>query len=451
MHHTQAPIKVKGISIALATIVCCSMFALLHTLIRFEKDEYFRKEQQAAINYAQLLSSSVDKELNSLLFISNGLASYLTVYKNDLNSEKINAILQDLWTRAKNVRNLGIAVGYRITYVYPFKSNEKIIGVDFRNIPLQWKKVKMAIDSRQGILDGPIKLLQGGSGIVYRYPIYIEDHYWGILSTVINTQPFLKSAFQHIQNDDYEFAIRTENKKVFFGNPELFNHRRAVLIESNVPNGKWEWAIEKHGLEQPRYFYLMDGLTILFSLLAAVGVYYYVQERYSLKREAMIDSLTNLPNRRYLDKKLLQASIEVEQNHELLCVMLIDVDYFKGINDTYGHVFGDAALVRVAKIIQSKIRGTDTLSRMGGDEFVLLLDHLKSQHDAELIALKIMEAFDHPQEVFGSIIKLSLSIGLATSNIGEKVNIKRILKHADEALYLAKGEGRGRYKIYKDS
>lgn len=423
----------------------CLLFCIHSPSLK--KANYLAKEKESVENYGELLRSSVDRELNSLLFISNGLASYLTVYKDELDPIKINAILEDLWSRAKHVRNLGVAVGYRFKYVYPVAGNERVIGVDLRSLHAQWPKVKMAVNTRQGILDGPLDLIQGGSGIIYRYPVFIKNQYWGILSTVINTQPFLEEAFN--RNSDYEFAIRTQNGKVFFGNPNLFKHKRAILIESNLPNGKWEWVIEKRDIQKPLYFYVLDALSIVLSIITAAGVYYYLHERNSLTKEALIDSLTNLPNRRYLDKVLLKASIDAERNHELMAVMLIDLDYFKSINDTRGHAFGDAALVKVSEIIQSNIRGTDTLSRMGGDEFVLVFNHLKSANDAQKIAAKILDAFNETQLIHGISIQLSLSVGLTTSVLKEKINIKQLLKQADEALYLAKGEGRGRYKIYE--
>ena len=437
------------ISIAIAVLVWFAVFGVLHTLTNLEKDNYLVDEKEDAENYGELLRSSVDRELNSLLFISNGLASYLSVYKDELDENKINAILEDLWSRSKHVRNLGVAVGYRFKYVYPIAGNERVIGVDLHSLPKQWPKVKMAVDTRQGILDGPLDLIQGGSGIIYRYPVFIKNEYWGILSTVINTQPFLEEAFQRNRNNDYEFAIRTQEGKVFFGDPDLFKHKRIMLMESNLPNGKWEWAIEKRDNQKSLYFYVLDALTIVLSIITGVGVYYHLLERSNLAKEALIDSLTNLPNRRFLEKILLKASVDAERNHDLMAVMLIDLDYFKNLNDTHGHAFGDAALVRVAEIIQSKIRETDTLSRLGGDEFVLVLNHLKSANDAQMIAAKIIVAFDEMQSINGIFIRLSLSIGLTTSVIKEKINIKRLLKHADEALYLAKGEGRGRYKVYE--
>lgn len=449
MHQSSNPLKSQVISIALAILVLLMVFGVLQTLTKLEKDKYLAKEKQEAENYGELLRSSVDRELNSLLFISNGLASYLSVYKDELDSNKINEILEDLWSRAKHVRNLGVAVGYHFKYVYPVEGNEKVIGIDLHNLPTQWPKVQMAIDTRQGILDGPLELIQGGSGIIYRYPIFIKNQYWGILSTVINTQPFLEEAFQRHRNNDYEFAIRTQDGNVFFGDPNLFKHKGVILIESNLPNGKWEWAIETRDVQKPTYFYVLDTLTFLLSIITAAGVYYYFHERNSLTREALIDSLTNLPNRRYLERMLHKALTDAGRSNELMAIMLIDLDYFKNINDTRGHAFGDAALIRVAEIIQSQIRGTDTLSRIGGDEFVLVLNHLKSANDAQMVATKIIKAFSETQLILGIPFQLSLSIGLTTSVINEKINIKHLLKHADEALYLAKGEGRGRYKVYE--
>lgn len=317
MHDVQESAKIRNLSIVLAATVGCLVFGLLHTLCKFQKNEYLYKEQQAALNYGDALTSAVDRELNSLLFVSNGLASFLTVYKDNLDPQKVTAILEDLWKRTKHVRNLGIAVGYRLTYIYPIKGNEKIVGLDFRTVAPQYAKVKTAIELRQGLLDGPINLVQGGTGIVYRYPVFIDNQYWGILSTVINTQPFLKAAFKDAHNETYEFAIRNEHGKVFYGKPELFSHRKAVYIGSNVPNGKWEWVIQKRDSTRPAYFYVMDTLKILLSLLAAWGMYHYAHERYSLKKAALIDSLTNLPNRRYFDKKLAQAAFDVEQRGEI--------------------------------------------------------------------------------------------------------------------------------------
>ena len=164
----------------------------------------------------------------------------------------------------------------------------------------------------------------------------------------------------------------------------------------------------------------------------------------------MRDSLTNLPNRRYLDKKLQEASVEAIRDQQMLGIMLIDVDYFKKINDTHGHHFGDEVLKRVAALLQLKIRNIDTLSRMGGDEFVILIQNLKSENDAKLIASKIIDSFQIEQLILGKSIQLSLSIGVVVNLPNEKIIIKELMKHADEALYMAKREGRNRFILFSN-
>lgn len=441
------------IKIAITILACTTgllFFFLLNTLCDFEKDKYLFDEHKAASDYGELLRSEVDRELNSLLFVSNGLSSYLTVYKDELNGTKINEMLEVLWRSTQHVKNLGIAIGYEMAYAYPIIGNEKIIGTDFRKLPRQWEKVKLAIDTREGVLDGPLNLIQGGRGIVYRYPIFIDSKYWGILSTVINTDSFMESAFKRVANNKFTFAIRSENKNVFYGNPKLFNHKGAVLIKSNLPNSEWEWAIEKRDLKLPTYFLVLDALAVILSVFVGLAIYYYGRERYRLTNYSLRDSLTNLPNRRYLDKKLLEVSVETNRVQQMLGIMLIDVDYFKQINDTHGHDFGDEVLKRVAELIQLKIRNIDTLSRMGGDEFVILIQNLKSENDIKLIASKIIDSFQVEQFILGKSIQLSLSIGVTVNLPNEKIDIKELMRQADDALYAAKAEGRNRFKLFSN-
>ncbi len=442
--------KIKMVSLLIVCIVSLLTFFLLHTLSGFEKDKYLSDERRATNEYGELLRAEVDRELNSLLFISNGLSSYLTVYKDELNPEKVNEILKDLWTRAEHVKNLGIAVGYKLTYVYPVEGNEKVIGIDFRKIPLQWQKVKLAIDSREGVLDGPLNLIQGGKGIIYRYPVFIDNQYWGILSTVIDTDSFMSSAFKRVKNQQYNFAIRADNKEVFYGDPNVFKHKGITLIQSHLPNNKWELGIEHHNLKLPIYFLVLDVLIAILSILMGLAIYYFGNERFKLARHSLTDSLTSLPNRRYLDNKLLEASSDASKNQKMLALMLIDVDYFKEFNDTYGHHFGDEVIKRVAKRLQLNIRDSDTLSRLGGDEFVILIENLKSEKDATLIATKIIDSFQAEQVILEKNIQITLSVGVTVSLPNENIDIKALMRYADEALYMAKGEGRNRFKLFSD-
>jgi len=209
-------LKNNSASFAYAFLIFIIFASIFELLVSAEYEKAEARVTVEATDYANALKTKVDRELNALLFVSNGLSSYLTVYHQHLDSNKLSAILADLYVRTKHVRNLGVAVGYKLTYVYPVKSNEKSIGIDYRDITQQWPQVKQAVDSREGVLAGPLDLVQGGRGLIYRYPIFVDGQYWGLLSTVINTDSFFKAAFHNLTDDEFDFAIRVKGSSTVF-------------------------------------------------------------------------------------------------------------------------------------------------------------------------------------------------------------------------------------------
>lgn len=163
--------------VALSVLVIALFVALFELILQSESRKIETESQLNAVSYGSVLRAKADRELNSLLFISSGIASYLTVYHQNLESEKVQAVLANLYSGGKLIRNFGVAVGYRLSYVYPMKGNEKAIGLYYPDQPKQWPQVKQAIDSRHGVLAGPVDLVQGGRGLIYRQPIYIDGQY----------------------------------------------------------------------------------------------------------------------------------------------------------------------------------------------------------------------------------------------------------------------------------
>ena len=168
-----------------------------------------------------------------------------------------------------------------------------------------------------------------------------------------------------------------------------------------------------------------------------------------LKEMAEKDSLTNLYNRRYLNSvvdSLIQISI---RNNEPLCLIMIDIDKFKKINDTYGHGIGDEILVQLSNKLLSKFRKSDVISRVGGEEFVVVFPKTKLE-----AAFKISEELrkDIENSIFKIAqldIKFTISIGITILDKYEDKNLQTILKRADEALYDAKKAGRNKTLVYK--
>lgn len=171
------------------------------------------------------------------------------------------------------------------------------------------------------------------------------------------------------------------------------------------------------------------------------------QHHEEVEYEANFDALTNLPNRRMLLSKLHQALANAERYQHLMALLFLDIDHFKKINDTLGHDAGDTILREVAARLTNCLRQTDTVSRQGGDEFVIILPELKHPDDAVLVAQKILNCFFKPINVNGIDIVVSTSIGVAVRAEQVQISVAELMKRADMAMYEAKGAGRNRYHL----
>jgi diguanylate cyclase (GGDEF)-like protein len=443
-------IKNNFSAMAIASAVFIVFFVMFEVLISAESAKADAKLRVAASHYVATLKSKVDRELNTLLFVSNGLSSYLTIYYHELDHQRVQNVLADLYTRTNNVRNLAIAVGYTITYMYPIQSNEKAIGVDYRNLPQQWPKVKEAIDRHQGVLTGPLDLVQGGRGLIYRYPVYIDQKYWGLLSTVINSDAFFDSAFRPLLNDEFDFAIRDQHGKAVYGDSDLFHRQGAIISTSDFPDAAWEWVVLQKTEKAPQLIVIARLMGIVIAVLLSALVYFLLRERKMLTALAMHDSLTGLANRRLLDFRLEQALAHAKRFKRNLAILFVDIDHFKKLNDTYGHDVGDALLKVIATRLKSAIRDVDTVSRISGDEFVIVLDELNDINDANVVAGKIVHLFKEHAEVLGERVPMSVSIGVASFGQDGEETTKRLLKKADIALYEAKGAGRNQFRVFTE-
>ena len=162
------------------------------------------------------------------------------------------------------------------------------------------------------------------------------------------------------------------------------------------------------------------------------------------------DSLTNLPNRNYLLKRLPQAISLAKRQGRQLCLLFVDLDRFKPINDTYGHGVGDIVLAKVAKRLTSILRSSDSVCRLGGDEFVILLESSASVEGAELVAKKTIETLNKPIEASNHICSIGASIGISVFP-DDCEDAETMLRHADIAMYEAKKNGRNRWQRYTPS
>jgi diguanylate cyclase (GGDEF)-like protein/PAS domain S-box-containing protein len=160
------------------------------------------------------------------------------------------------------------------------------------------------------------------------------------------------------------------------------------------------------------------------------------------------DTLTNLPNRTLFDDRLKQAISLAERQRKQLAVLFVDLDQFKRINDSLGHTMGDNLLRSVAGRLTACVRRTDTVCRMGGDEFVILLSQVENAEDAAITARKILRAVAAPHIIDNKSLDINVSIGGSTYP-GAGQDAESLLSQADAAMYEAKQHGRNRYEFFR--
>lgn len=166
-----------------------------------------------------------------------------------------------------------------------------------------------------------------------------------------------------------------------------------------------------------------------------------------LRYLAIHDPLTGLPNRSLFYDRLELALAHSKRSKQKLAVLMLDLDFFKKINDTFGHAMGDKVLQGVAGRLKSLLRESDTVARFGGDEFVLLLPEIRDEEDALHVARRMHEAFHTPFLFDGQEILITTSIGIAISpEDGESIDA--LTKNSDRAMYRAKETGRDKYEFY---
>jgi diguanylate cyclase (GGDEF)-like protein len=161
------------------------------------------------------------------------------------------------------------------------------------------------------------------------------------------------------------------------------------------------------------------------------------------------DALTGLPNRMLFKDRLTMAMSYATRNKKEVAVMMLDLDKFKEVNDTLGHSMGDLLLKSVSERLLQLLRMNDTVARIGGDEFMIVLPEISSSQDAGIIAQKMIHSFETPFMFDDHELRITTSIGIALYPADGK-DVETLIKHADMAMYSAKAMGRNAYRYYGD-
>lgn len=235
--------------------------------------------------------------------------------------------------------------------------------------------------------------------------------------------------------------------------PEFYREIREVLQHQ----GEWRgdiWNQAKDGTLYAQHTSISAVRDNKGYLTHYVGLFSDVTETKTqaekLEQMAYFDALTGLPNRRLLADRLQQAIAQANRSNQLLAVCYLDLDGFKPINDTWGHAAGDRLLIKAAERLTTAVRAGDTVSRLGGDEFVLLLGDLGSLEECELALERIRSTLCEPYQLQEGTATISASIGSTIYPL-DKSDADTLIRHADQAMYSAKQDGRNRFQLFDTS
>ncbi len=261
-------------------------------------------------------------------------------------------------------------------------------------------------------------------------------------------------------NDTFTDITGFSREEAIGNNPRILKSGRqsnefyAALWHDISVKGHWYgevWNRRKNGevyAEMATISAVSDTDGVIQNYVAIFSDITWIKEHErQLKHIAHYDALTSLPNRVLLADRLNQALEETQRRGNLLAIAYIDLDGFKQINDTYGHSIGDEILITVAKRFQNSIRDYDTLARIGGDEFIAVLTNLTEPHESEVILNQLLTAASKPIYINGKEFAISASIGV-TIYPTDSSDGELLLRHSDQAMYLAKLAGKNCYHMF---
>lgn len=263
----------------------------------------------------------------------------------------------------------------------------------------------------------------------------------------------VNSAFSQILGYSAEDSFG-KNLQGFFMQKKAVDKFQAQIDASLLENESWQgeiWYCTAQGVALPVLQSISGLVTDAGVISNYIHIFNDISESKAAEKKinylAHYDQLTDLPNRTYLRLNIKKALQKAEANNTSLAILFMDLDHFKQVNDTLGHSIGDLLLQAVAQRLSGLLRDKDMLGRLGGDEFLLLLDGNIDKQAAGSVADKIIAALLQPFNLDGHQISIGVSVGIALYPIDGK-DADELVKNADIAMYSAKEAGRNTYRYF---
>lgn len=413
-------------------------------------DRVVEEEKQDLRREAALVRSKIESAIYEDVYIADSLASILMI-NADAVINNWHMIASQLIKKSSHIRNIGIAPNNIISHLYPIEGNEAAIGLDFRTVPEQYAGVMHAKETGGIYLDGPIELVQGGQALIARHPIFIDypqnQNYWGSSSVTLYYQDVIdESGLLELKDANTALQRTTLSGETitFYGDSSIFENPD-VLLPIYLPNNKWLLAAKSHTHHSARanqeqsvaYLFGFSGALILYISILILFRAYNLAHQASIK-----DELTHLYNRRYFFSQL-KYRIKWSKRKGGFTLLNIDLNDFKKVNDVLGHEAGDKLLKHIARTLNHSLKDNGFVARVGGDEFLVLVDQEYTDDKAQEMAQTFKKKIESKTlEWKDYSITPSISIGHAIFDPNAPVTEEELLQQADSRMYKQKAKHR---------
>ncbi|MEA5010227.1 MAG: diguanylate cyclase [Angelakisella sp.] len=434
----------KRKSIFMGIVAAILLFAIFLSFILMLRYSLKNREALETTQRYMTFESKVTQLIHSNIALLKGFDAHIKA-SADFDEESANHYLDYLlsWDSGY-IRNIGVLEDTTILWNYPQESNAETIGTDLAKIESQRDLVIKTKEKQTAVFQGPIDLIQGDSGFSVRLPIVREDTgYWGQISIILKKNKIMEEIASYAQSSSLDLAIfNHENNDIpFFGSVSSSKQHLIFDMDPSFIN----WRVCVYLTDNWSGNLLMFITAILFSAVfsAIVGnfVCKYLEKNYRILNISTHDYLTGLFNRHFLNEYQGMVLAAAKRKDCKVAILMMDINRFKKINDTYGHDVGDKVLIETARILQDCTRKNEAVFRLGGDEFLMLFPEVSGEQDLELIKERLNKCFVQEFKVLGYSIKVELSLGEAVfPKDGE--NFEALLREADKRLYRAKTENR---------
>ncbi|MBM3633196.1 MAG: sensor domain-containing diguanylate cyclase [Alphaproteobacteria bacterium] len=358
---------------------------------------------------------------------------------------------------------------YFVKWIAPLRGNEAALGLNLLDGKKRSRHLETLRQDGKTIITPMLTLTSGENGFLIYTPVGRGENFQGIIVGVVNAKAFFEEVFREAITD-YNIAIYYHNGIVYQRHPDLGYPTDNNSITYEVTDYEWSitsWPVPALVAKQQSwlpYVILIIGF-IVATMLALIAHLAQIAHRnalqaaaeiktrrkteqqlilYSkkLKKLSLLDSLTGINNRRSLTAILQTEMTQIKKGQKYLSIILLDIDFFKKINDTYGHVTGDTVLQKVGSILKKNTRSVDTVARYGGEEFCIVLNNATDRE-----AYEVAEKLRHllAQQIFHSekqhTFQITCSFGVYQVPSNTK-KITQVFEIVDGALYTAKNSGR---------